>query len=220
MVGDMQALFDHLRLAQVHLVGHSFGGRLILNYAIAHSARVLSLTLADAVVPAVFPASGLRSGRAWLLATRTGPVKHMHRLGRERSAADSLALLSDLAGELVRDVPDASKGAFLPFALWNARGGAGPQWHRLVQTTTALAELEADPGATSDELRTIRQPVLLLVGEWSRYRPISHALHGILSNSTFILIPKVGHFHPWLKPKVFADSFLTFLQSQPGPARA
>jgi pimeloyl-ACP methyl ester carboxylesterase len=222
MVGDMHALFEHLGLSQVHLVGHSFGGKLILSYAIAHRPRVLSLTLADAVVPALFPAAGLAGGRVRVLATHGQPDHRARLLARERTAADSVDLLTDLAAVTRNgaEMRSAANGWFVPFALWNGRGAAGPQWRQLVETTTALAELKADEGATVDDLRTIGQPVLLLFGERSRYRPLGRALRGMLSNSTFVIVPKAGHFYPLLKPKLFADRVLAFLHGLAGTATA
>ncbi|MDA0225602.1 MAG: alpha/beta hydrolase, partial [Proteobacteria bacterium] len=43
--GDLAALLDHLAIERAHLVGQSMGGWTVIGFALAHPARVLSLTL-------------------------------------------------------------------------------------------------------------------------------------------------------------------------------
>jgi 3-oxoadipate enol-lactonase len=45
---DLRLLLDHLKVAQAHLVGHSFGGGSALDFALLHPDRVASLTLVGA----------------------------------------------------------------------------------------------------------------------------------------------------------------------------
>jgi 3-oxoadipate enol-lactonase len=45
---DLRLLLEHLQIARAHLVGHSFGGGVALDFALAHPDRVASLTLAGA----------------------------------------------------------------------------------------------------------------------------------------------------------------------------
>ena len=45
--GDLEALIDHLALADVRLVGQSMGGWTVLEYAIAHAAKVKALVLSS-----------------------------------------------------------------------------------------------------------------------------------------------------------------------------
>lgn len=46
-VGDILAVLDHLRLDQVHVVGHALGAADVLELAVHHSARVASMTLSN-----------------------------------------------------------------------------------------------------------------------------------------------------------------------------
>lgn len=45
-VDDLRALLDHLEIAEASLVGNSFGGRVALDFALAHPERVRALLLA------------------------------------------------------------------------------------------------------------------------------------------------------------------------------
>jgi pimeloyl-ACP methyl ester carboxylesterase len=51
MVEDVRSLVEELGLGQYHLVGHSMGGGILMKYAMAHPADLLSITLVDTVSP-------------------------------------------------------------------------------------------------------------------------------------------------------------------------
>ena len=45
---DLAALLDFLRIERVHILGHSFGGKIAIDFALNHPERTISLILADA----------------------------------------------------------------------------------------------------------------------------------------------------------------------------
>jgi pimeloyl-ACP methyl ester carboxylesterase len=51
MVDDIRSLVETLGLGQHHIVGHSMGGGIVMKYAIAYPADVLSITLVDTMSP-------------------------------------------------------------------------------------------------------------------------------------------------------------------------
>jgi pimeloyl-ACP methyl ester carboxylesterase len=51
MVEDVCSLVETLGLGKLHIVGHSMGGGIVMKYAIAHPAELLSITLVDTVSP-------------------------------------------------------------------------------------------------------------------------------------------------------------------------
>ncbi len=51
MVEDIHALAQALELGKFHLVGHSMGGGIVMKYAIAYPADLLSITLVDPMSP-------------------------------------------------------------------------------------------------------------------------------------------------------------------------
>lgn len=55
MAKDVEALLDHLNLAKVSIVGHSMGGKLAMEFALAHADRVQALVIAD-VAPVAYDA--------------------------------------------------------------------------------------------------------------------------------------------------------------------
>ncbi len=51
MVADIHSLVQTMGLDKFHLVGHSMGGGIVMKYAIAHPAKLRSLTLVDTMSP-------------------------------------------------------------------------------------------------------------------------------------------------------------------------
>ncbi|MCP4423083.1 MAG: alpha/beta hydrolase [Chloroflexi bacterium] len=51
MVDDIQSLVQAMGLESYHIVGHSMGGGIVMKYAIAHAAELLSITLVDTMSP-------------------------------------------------------------------------------------------------------------------------------------------------------------------------
>src|SRR5262245_56197632 len=52
---DLIAIFDHLQLDRVHLMGYSMGGRVALHMAIRHPARIASVILESASPGIILP---------------------------------------------------------------------------------------------------------------------------------------------------------------------
>src|SRR5689334_20789162 len=67
MAEDLVALLDALRVYRAHVVGHSFGGVVGLQFAALHPDRLLTLTVADSRVRALQPHQRLREWRHWPL---------------------------------------------------------------------------------------------------------------------------------------------------------
>src|SRR5262245_55117226 len=59
LVADLAGLFDHLDIGQAHLVGHSWGGTVALQFALSQPWRITSLAVADSRVRALQPRAAL-----------------------------------------------------------------------------------------------------------------------------------------------------------------
>jgi 3-oxoadipate enol-lactonase len=70
---DLRLLLDHLKIDRAHLVGHSFGGSVALDFALVHPERVASLTLVGAA-PGGFaqPAEEVKYAQAVFAAAKQG----------------------------------------------------------------------------------------------------------------------------------------------------
>src|SRR5579871_5555966 len=65
LAADLQGLLDHLAVARVHLVGHSYGGVVALRFALDYPGRVRSLVLADSRLRSLQPANALTAAPDW-----------------------------------------------------------------------------------------------------------------------------------------------------------
>lgn len=51
MAADIRGLVERMELGKHHIVGHSMGGGIVMKYAMAHAADLLSITLVDTMSP-------------------------------------------------------------------------------------------------------------------------------------------------------------------------
>jgi pimeloyl-ACP methyl ester carboxylesterase len=210
MVEDLDGLMDHLRIDRAHLVGHSFGGSIVLKYALEHPERVESLILADAAVGAI---QRLDDGPDW----------EYWAAWRDQLGAmgiDVPAQLPKVAFDLISELADPrwaearqrnrSSGVFVPFGLWNGARRGAARWLQLLRTTTAWRDFQATGGLTLDRIRQIRRPVLLIFGERSRWLTTCRTLGKALPRSQTVVLDGVGHFHPLLRPARFVQHLRRF----------
>jgi len=207
MADDLHALLDQLGIDQVHLVGHSFGGVVALEYALRAPERVRSLTIADSRIQAFQPPQRLRDWphfEAW--------KRQLERSGLPVPDADDVADYHILARERLAEErsgrPDeAASPAFVPFLGGERR--VGKRWLRLLESTTAKEDFR-DPGPPLGLVRQLRPPTLAMFGEMSHCLPSCRGLQGAVGCRA-VIIPRAGHFFPVTRPRAFAASFRAFV---------
>ena len=214
MASDLGALIDHFGIRQVHLVGHSFGGEIALKYTMANQERVSSLTLADAVIPALYPSSAgaeparnshlMRKLEEWGVSTSARSISHANRLLEE---------LADPKWDAMRK-RRRKASAFMPFGLWNGSKRSARRWRELLVNTSALRDFDEISGPDPDDLRNVRVPCLAVFGARSRYLPICWELKRHMASCKTRIVPGVGHFHPFVKARQFSTILLEFLMAE------
>jgi len=187
----LAAFLDALQIDQAHIVGHSMGGVLALEFYQRYPARVKSLVLADTN----------RGGGAKPQAEREATLqRRLHALATQSPAqiaqARAPGLLSPHAdAALVADVT----------SIYAEIRSAGYR----------LATLGLDRANHSDLLAQVNVPTLILCGELDTLTPPaeSEILAQNIPHADLKFIPRAGHSSNQEQPQVFNRLVLDFLQS-------
>ncbi len=193
MAADVVETMESLGLERAALVGHSMGGKVVMQAALRHPERVARLLVAD-IAPVDYPPRYRVIADA-MLALPLGA-------GLARAAAD--AALADA-------VPDATMRQFL---LSNLRFGAAPAWRIGLQ---AIADaLPAIEGWRWDGEGVYAGPTLVLRGERSDYiKPEDRALfRQLFPAARFAALREAGHWLHADAPDAFVATVDAFIPRQ------
>jgi pimeloyl-ACP methyl ester carboxylesterase len=212
MAEDLHGLVMHLGLGGVHLVGHSFGGEIALQYAAKNPGLVRSVTLADARVRTLQPRQPLIERPRWNLIRDKLKELGVTRLsGRPQ---DNDRLFDELTRAYVRDME-----TFGPFGLGSWRRRDVERLVRLACATTADQDLQSDAGLTREMLHGIRPPILAIYGARSGFLTTLRGLQRAVPQCRTIVVPGVGHFLPVLRPGLFVGHVRGFIRQTDRPHR-
>ncbi|HEV8673494.1 MAG TPA: alpha/beta hydrolase [Methylomirabilota bacterium] len=188
---DNAALLDALGIDRAVVMGHSYGGMVAQQFAVAYPERLLALVPVGtwAHVPPAFGLGEDVGSRLELWRTR-GNVPEAFTGRIERYV-------------LARNVTAEEKARFLAIAM-----GAG---------TTALIETLTDiytrPCLTLDQLAAIRAPTLVMAGAEDTIItvPAARRLADAIPGSELVVISDSGHTPMWEQPRAFAGALFGFL---------
>jgi proline iminopeptidase len=190
-VAQLEALRDSLGIEKFHLLGHSWGTMLGVQYYFAHPDRVVSLVLSS---PALSIPDWLADGRA-LLATMPDSVQQavaVHEAsGDFGNPAYQAAVMAFYQKFVSRAEPwsvytDSAFAAYNPIIY-------GHMWGPSEFTATGpLQEFDV-----TDSLSLIRVPTLFLAGEFDEAVPATVQRHAALvPGAEFAVIPGSAHMTP------------------------
>lgn len=210
MATDLGGLLDQLGIERAHLVAHSFGGSVALQYALLCPTRVLSLTLADVWVPSFQPEPLSWDSARW----RETAVQAAH----SSDTPDTMPKVArDAYDEWARLQSETAVGgldAWVESALlsqWNSDSRVAQRWFHLVRATSAVQDMRAVAGLTADRLQSIACPTLAMFGEHSGCLPTLRGLEANLPACSTVMIPGVGHLHPLIRPDLFVHHASEFI---------
>ena len=212
MADDLHQLLNKLDISQAHLIGHSFGGVVALQYAAKYPERVSSLILADSRIRAIQPDHKIKN---W--PNNEEAMKKLEELGfsiPEDESESGIWLLEQLASPKWRKMRHKLKGTplFIPFGGWNGGQRTADRWTELLRSTTARKDLTSIAGLTKERLASIRQPVLAVCGEKSPVMPSLAGLKNCMPKLMTDIVPGAGHFFPLSFPKLFVNIVTPFLE--------
>ncbi|WP_072016342.1 alpha/beta fold hydrolase [Neosynechococcus sphagnicola] len=213
MVKDLHALSKYLGSANAHFVGHSFGAKVALQYAIDFPSNIRSLILADVHLQSLQPSIRLCEWPYWQVWK-----KQLTQNGISLPSEDELidfnllCRLNQISNSFTsRGISSNTRGHFRK--RLNRGVKSSGRWHSLIYETSAAQEFDADDQLTLENLRNVSIPTLAVYGEYSHCLHTCWRLSSLLSNCVTMVIPDVGHFHPIVKPRRFFQVIWQFLKN-------
>ena len=199
LAADLAGLLDHLGIESAHFLAHSFGGVVTMNFAAEHPQRVRSLVLADSHISAV---RHVETPQEWVYGQGIQPLLDRHGLELDtRDPYFGYKLLSRLAQWQTRGLTVPAELAELVSPLMGKTGTrTAAQWLKLMETTSAEAEMMGDDGLSFERLRAFRFPILALYGDHSQARLTGAELLALWPHAEFRRVRDAGHFFPTSRP--------------------
>ena len=188
---DDAALLDALGIERAVVMGHSYGGMVAQQFAVAYPQRVLALVPVGtwAHVPPAFGLGEDVGSRIELWRTKGNvPDAFTERIDRYM---------------LARNINPEEKARFLAVAMT-----AGTT--ALIDT---LLDIYTKPCLTLEQLAAIRVPTLVIAGAEDTIITIAapRRLVDAISGSEFVVIPDSDHTPLWEQPRAFAEALFGFL---------
>lgn len=192
---DLVALLDILQMERIHLLGHSYGGRLVFDFAMDHPDRVLSLLLPEAAI-----------------SIRGGP-----------QSEELEAWIGNTWSTGAEEGVEAARTVWLqgsPFspALKNPRSAA--KVRQMVEEYSGWHWENRDPAVsfasyTPEQLRAIKAPTLIILGLLNPpfYHEVAKIQHEHIPNSTLVTMKGVGHALNIEAPEEFNRIVIEFLET-------
>jgi pimeloyl-ACP methyl ester carboxylesterase len=192
---DMSALMDQLDIRKAHFVAHSFGGVVAMNFALRQAERVRSLVLADTHIAV---ARHVKSHQEWAHGVTIQSILDGH--GIELDTRDpyfGYKLLTKVAKMQLDGTPVPGELLHLVNPLTNNGGGrTAAQWLRLMQCTSAEAEMMGDDGLSLNALSRFTFPIIAMYGDRSPARLTGTELLNLWPHAEFRNVRNAGHFFP------------------------
>ena len=201
MARDLEELIETLGIDKAHIVSHSFGGVVAMNYAFNNPEKVSSLVLMD---------TQINIGRAMVKSNGWTSADALQ--GALKECGINIDTKHPYFGyHLMTEVARFKKeGNEIPKILvpWVQRIFEGNsnrpalKWLELMEDTKALDELTGADNLSANNLYKIKCPVLSLYGENSHSVATANYLSSLWSDKDFVIINKAGHFFPKAYPQM------------------
>jgi pimeloyl-ACP methyl ester carboxylesterase len=217
MAGDLNDLANHLGIKQAHVIGHSLGGTVALEFALQQPERVTSVTIADTRLKALQPEQALSTSPDWPAMRRS-----LAKLGIEIQDDDTeigMTLLEGLASPGLDRARIVWKDryAYLPFAGRTASSRMIKSWLKLLKSTTAKADLRQPSLLTPERIRRLTQPLLAIYGERSPNLTTCKKIAEAVPQCRVVIVPGSGHHHPASQPWFFHEALTGFIKGVAPP---
>lgn len=202
MAEDLRGIMDALDIESAHLVGHSLGADIALQFALLYPERVEKIVAIEAGLAAL---AHVRKRTDW-------PGWGEWAKGIEKYSG--IKVPREKWGDIDYMLRESFK---VPVIFGPGRGQArkSDNMLRLLDTTTLVQDYEDSSGMTLDALRGLMHEVLLIYGTDSQYLGTYDVLRETLPNCRVGLIEGGEHFGLLHQPEALFGPMRSFLQEQP-----
>jgi pimeloyl-ACP methyl ester carboxylesterase len=223
MADDLDALMSHLGVEKAHVVGHSFGARVALCYAMLHPARVATLTIADTQLRSLQAPVRLGDWPHWPRWRQAlleqgyddGSLPNEDEVISFRLLANFNALDRNFTGGGL-----ATRGPAPSLRRRDMGRRGSARWDQLMRSDSVRAELDDEGPLGVPALREIGAPSLGVFGALSHCLPTGLGLREVIPDYRLLVVPGAGHFHPAIKPRAFTRILLAFFRRHPFAQRS
>lgn len=196
-IDDLEALRAHLQLEKMDLLGHSWGGYLVMAYAARHPERIAHLVIADSASPKIQDTAFLFKNIYPETTAREDGLAFAVELG------DAKAIEADIATYMTMlfHAP-ARRDAYIA----RFKGDYQPSVNRSVWNDLQRFDL-------SPELGKFRFPTLVITGRYDfNVAPsVAYAIHRAIPGSEFAVFEDSGHLPFYEEPEAFVKRLQAFL---------
>jgi proline iminopeptidase len=197
-IADLEAVRVHLGVEQIDLLGHSWGGFLVMAYAARHPQRIRHLITVDSAAP------------KW--ADTVFLFKDIFPEGQER--ADGFAFAEALGDKAASD---AGIREYLQWLFYSTekRDAFVSQISPGVYTKEVNQAVEHDVERfdLNPEIRKFKFPTLVITGRYDiNVAPsVAWKMHKAIAGSQFVVFEKSGHLPFYEEPEAFVRAVEAFL---------
>lgn len=206
-VAELDSLRAHLGFGKVHLVGHSWGTILAVEYYRSHPEHVASLTLAS---PALDIPEWERHARRLVgtLSDSAQTAIRVREAEKKYDAPDYQQALNEFYGKYVWRHPDSvnldSTMKTVNLGIYNYMQGPSE-----FTITGTLKRYDATPF-----LKSVKVPVLYTVGEFDEANPLTVKRFARMTpGAKYAVIPGSAHMVSWDNPEATNEAIAKFLRS-------
>lgn len=206
-VADLEALREHLGVAQLDLLGFSHGGCVAMAYAAAHPDEIRRLVLVDTL--AVWGDEAEAAMQRGIEARASRPWFAEAKQAIEEEQTGAFSSVDELIANVQRQMP-------LYFHRWVGNERAGARLAMDFAHAEPLHQFNTVEFPTLDlrtELRSITAPTLVVVGDDDLIAgPVcADAILRELANGRLVTIPDAGHYVYVERPDAFRAALTDFL---------
>ncbi len=205
-VQDIEGLRAALGLERVHLIAHSWGGLLAMEYALAHPDRVRSMVLLDPLPPSSALWRREQAAEAAALTPEDTAGAGALRASPAFAAREPAAVEAVLRHSFRASLHDPALADRLHFRIEPDYAERSRQFGFMLPDLVAFDVV--------DSLRAVLIPTLVVYGGDEPGAGIGgRALAGALADGRVVVIPGAGHFPFMERPAAFRAAVMPFLDS-------